>query len=437
MLGAYSCSDNDEPTDNPGPGPGDDTTKVVEYSQLKINEINGNGEDADKYIELYNGSDKAINLEGVALWYNNVSSDPEITWIGDPSDSIAAKGFLLLKGAKKDKNPDSDLQTGLSSKQGIRVALQNPDGVALDSFRIHADENRDNAYSRIPDGTGDFYYTAEAGTQGLTNGASTTGLTKIVILPSLTGVARSVATPVPQQKVVVSATAIAHFGTSLSSVKLKWKLNNVAQTDITMIANGDKYSDTIPGQANGAEIIYFVEAVNENGAVQSVADTFTVAALTVDYSGLVINEVDGNGKFVELYNKGAASISLEGVTLVKNETGTWWTGGANVNIAAGGRYTIAQSGGAEGANEYTGNGGISPKKTVKFEVKKPNGDLIDSFARVKTDGALDVTCAPDYGTTTPQYSFSRCPDGTGNFGLAVSSCNAANPATQEGAIVTN
>ncbi|GHV72387.1 hypothetical protein FACS1894201_01260 [Bacteroidia bacterium] len=157
---------------------------------------------------------------------------------------------------------------------------------------------------------------------------------------------------------------------------------------------------------------------------------------TVDYTQLVINEIDGNGKFVEIYNNGAVAVSLTNITLYKNETTLWWTGGA-VSIAAGGFYTIAQTGQTPaGVSESTGNGGISPKKTVKFEMRAPNGFYIDAYARLKADGILDADCTPDYGSGT-KYSFSRCPDGLGTFGLAVPSCNVANPATAVGAIVTN
>ena len=46
-------------------------------------------------------------------------------------------------------------------------------------------------------------------------------------------------------------------------------------------------------------------------------------------SALVINEIDGNGKFVEIYNNSDKELSLEGVTLHKNEKGTWCTGRSN------------------------------------------------------------------------------------------------------------
>jgi hypothetical protein len=159
---------------------------------------------------------------------------------------------------------------------------------------------------------------------------------------------------------------------------------------------------------------------------------------SVDYSVLVINEVDGNAKFVEIYNKGALPVSLAEVTLRKNGDDVWWTGTDETEIAGGDYYAIYQSGqGAAGDNvEQTGKNGISPKKTVQFELKSPSGDLIDIFARLKVGSSeLDANCTPDYGSGTP-YSFSRCPDGEGYFSLAASTPAAANGESQ-GEIVTN
>lgn len=156
----------------------------------------------------------------------------------------------------------------------------------------------------------------------------------------------------------------------------------------------------------------------------------------VDYSGLVINEIDGNGKFVELFNMGAEAIPLKNVILQKNESGQWWKGDATATIQPGGFYTIAQAGGSAGANEYTGDGGISAKKTVKFALFIPGVTAEkDSYYRTGAGLAMDANCAPDYAAVGP-YSYARCPDGTGDFGLATPSINAANPATAAGAIVT-
>jgi hypothetical protein len=190
--------------------------------------------------------------------------------------------------------------------------------------------------------------------------------------------------------------------------------------------------------ADGADsIVTFstgtIGASNADGAIREPI----VVDPSVVYSALVINEVDGNAKFVEIYNKGISSVSLAGVTLRKNDDDVWWTGAGETEIAAGGYYVIYQTGkGAAGENvEQTGKNGISPKKTVKFEMKTPGGELIDVFARLKVDSsALDVDCTPDYGSGTP-YSFSRCPDGTGEFALTASTPTAANGDSQ-GAILT-
>jgi len=156
----------------------------------------------------------------------------------------------------------------------------------------------------------------------------------------------------------------------------------------------------------------------------------------IDYTGLVINEVDGNGKFVELYNNSANPIPLANVKLIKDESQTWWNGGEDITIEAGGFYTIAQTGTSfvTNASEYTGYSGISPKKIVQFELKSPYGILIDVFAR-KVDGLnFGDDCTPDYAQDG--YSFSRCPNGTGEFGLAAPSCNSTNPSTAVGPILT-
>ena len=157
----------------------------------------------------------------------------------------------------------------------------------------------------------------------------------------------------------------------------------------------------------------------------------------IDYTQLVINEVDGNGKFVEIYNKGTNAISLTGVTLIKNEdTKMWWTGGASAIIAAGGFYSISTAGDKAAdpaATENTGASGISPKQNLKFEMKNPKGELIDEFVRTN-GGAWGLAVTPDYATGP--YSFSRCPNGTGTFQLATPSCNVTNNPSQ-GPIVTN
>jgi len=322
----------------------DTKTPVVDYTKLKLNEISGVGTDDDKFYELINTGTADINLEGCQLFYNANGAvggdipvgDGSLTWTGAANQTAEAGKLFSLIG----RNVTGSFTTGLTAGRNIRITFKDPEGNIIDEF-VRAEDTDDYAitdksYSRIPDGTGPFYFTTP--TPNTTNGTSTAGL-KLV----------------PSSK--------------------------------------------------------------------------------IDYTQLVINEIDGNGKFVEIYNKGSVAISLTDVTLVKNESGTWWTGGA-VSIAAGGYYTISQSGQSDpGASETTGASGISPKQNLKFQLKAPNATEIDVFLRTN-GGALGGGVTPDYGSGTP-YSFSRCPDGTGAFGLALPSCNAANPATEVGPIVTN
>jgi len=335
----------------------------VDYSKLKINEVNGVSAtaDTDKFYELINIGDVEIPLAGVTIEYDGASGTGTfppvgggqgVTWIGCASHSIAPGAFFIIQD-RVNQPVDinvcvTTMRTGLTAARNLIITLKDPDGNVIDQC-IRAEDTGDYAitdksYSRIPDGTGPFYFTAP--TPNATNGDSDEGL---LLVPE---------TPIP-----------------------------------------------------------VVEEPEE------------------DYSDLVINEVDGIGKFVEIYNNGTESVSLKNLKLVKNESQTWWTGGEGATIEAGGFYTISQSGqSTECATEATGASGISPQQNLKFELKEPDGiTVIDEFVRTNGGGWGD-SVTPSY--TAAGYSFSRCPDGTGDFQLAFPSCNALNNES-EGEIVTN
>ena len=323
----YTITDIDSISFTPPPA------APVDYSKLKINEVSGVGADSEKFYELINTGTVDINLGDCQIWYNAnpdtaqafPPASDKLTWTGDASQVIKAGELFSLIG----RNNPGSFTTGLTPERKLIITLKDLAGNTIDQC-IRAEDTgdysvgRNLSMSRIPDGTGPFYFSIP--TPDAKNGGS-------ILVP---------ATPVQ-----------------------------------------------IPD---------------------------------VDYSQLVINEIDGNGKFIELYNKGTEAISLEKLTLVKNETQTWWLGAAGKTIGAGGYYVVAQSGGTTIFDENTGASGISAKQTLKFELKKPTGEVIDSFVR---------GVAP-WGTTisdvTP-YSFSRCPNGTGGFKLATPSPKAANPGT--------
>ena len=328
----------------PVPGQGaPEPEQPTDYTKLKLNEISGVGDDPDKFYELINTGTEDINLEGCKIYYNANGSigspaptgDGNLTWTGAADQAIEAGKLLTLLGrnATGETNPNK-FNTGLTAGRNIRITLKDPNDNIIDEFVRGADTGDyaigDKSYSRIVDGTGDFYFTAP--TPNEMNGTSTAGL---LLVPD-----KEVTTPDP----------------------------------------------------------------------------------TVDYSQLVMNEIDGNSKSIELFNKGTVAIPLEGVALVKNDgTSSWWTGvAANGSIPAGGYIVIIQS---NTDALLSGNAGISPKQNLKYELKDPSGNVISSFLR-SNGGALG-----DGISDTAPNSYQRCPNGTGDWKLAAPTNGSANPAT--------
>jgi hypothetical protein len=425
--------------------------------KLFINEYNGAGQpyagsgastevqDANRYIELYNAGDTDIELAGFTLEYGGKE-----TWRGGSGDKIPAKGYFVIQGTKKGQYPGSGnmMSQGLSANNvNITLVLSDKNGAIIDQYEKPEDLNdhptlKNTLHMRIPDGGTWYYCEISLASKGEANSASATA--SGVIQPmgddikeeTLKVELQSVSPTSPTPDEDATITVKVADENAITSVVLKWKKGGANQpdVDITNSKNGDIYTATIPKQDDGTAVEWTIEATNSNGKKASKTGTVIFSAIPPDYTQLVINEVDGNGKFIEIYNKAAVAVSLKGFKLVKDETQTWWTGG-DVSIAANGFYTVAQAGGASGANEYNGASGISPKKNVKFELKASDGTtVLDSF--VRTNGnAWGDNVSPDYASGTP-YSFSRIPDGTGDFKLAIPTCNATNGASA-GNIVTN
>lgn len=399
---------------------------------IVINEAYSNGgrftDDGTSYgdldwVELFNNSNSEKDVSGFMLYDKEDKSEfvilPENT-------KIAAHGFLFV---------EVDVAGGFGlSSGGDKVYLENAAGEVIDQIEFGA-LAIDEASARKPDGSATWV--VQTPTPGTSNNS-------VVAKPIISNFTQTPASPTDAESVFVGASIVAGDG-ELTTTQLVWKVNNVEKTPITLVFDNtintpNFYDGTIPAQEVGAVVEYTIVAENSAGGRAEKSGSYTVIVAGIDYSVLVINEIDGNGKFVEIYNKSNSAVNLYGVYLVKNEKTAnediWWTGG-DVSIAAHGYYSIQQSGQDPAlGTEQTGLNGISPKQNVKFELKAPNTSVIDEFVRTN-GGAWSAKVKPEYDSTTPQYSFARCPDGTGDFGLAVPSCNAANPATADGPIVTD
>ena len=185
---ALTACNKDNPTvDGSGTGNGGNETKVT---GVVLNELSG----ADKFIELYNTTDKEISLEGVYLVKYDKSKEggKSTTWTGAKGMTIAAKGFVVLESSDladpaEEGDPNYAYESanhvfkgGLSGKKNVFIELYSASDEVLSEFKRGEEGagwnqvgkfNNDNehTFSRVPDGTGEFVYADP--TKGAANGA--------------------------------------------------------------------------------------------------------------------------------------------------------------------------------------------------------------------------------------------------------------------------
>lgn len=145
-------------------------------------------------------------------------------------------------------------------------------------------------------------------------------------------------------------------------------------------------------------------------------------------AGLVLNELSGADKFIELYNTTDAEISLEGCYLVKYDSSkeggksTTWTGKAGMKIAAKG-YVVLESSDladeAEGGDpnykyesaDHVFKGGLSGKKNVYIELYSAKDEVLSEFKRGEEGAGWNQVSGFN---NDKKHTFSRVPDGTGD-----------------------
>ena len=138
----------------------------VDYTKLKLNELNGN----KKFIEIINTGKDPVTMKGV-----KIIKDTKDVWTG-PAILLEPGAFLLLYsedvvatgGAQEGYDETLVFHSGLSPKKAVCVQLQDPAGNDVDKFNlVTLAKTAPASYSRVPDGTGSWCYTAE--TPGVKN----------------------------------------------------------------------------------------------------------------------------------------------------------------------------------------------------------------------------------------------------------------------------
>ena len=175
------------------------------------------------------------------------------------------------------------------------------------------------------------------------------------------------------------------------------------------------YDSATPGEANteGTSAVAGLE--------DPVIDDESGDAVPMDYTGLVLNELNGNDKFIELHNYGTEAISLTGVYIEKDGKNVWKAD--DITLEAGAFLLLYSEDVIADHPDYEGSGlvfssGLSAKKEVQVKLLSPAGKSIDSFNLV------------NYTLPAPA-SYSRYPDGTGPWMYAEATPGTANASSED------
>ena len=194
------------------------------------------------------------------------------------------------------------------------------------------------------------------------------------------------------------------------TAKVVYNINGGSH-EVAMTA-GNPYTAIIPAQPDGTTVTFYVEASNDDVITKSASMEYTVGAVPIDYSALRLNELNGNDKFIEIFNNGAEAINMGGVTIYKDTEKLIWTGKNSIDLEPGAYLLLYSSDVINDHPEidttlYMFNGGLSAKKNVRIEIKTPAGVDIDDFNLVDID---QNGAAYGYSGNQAPASYSRNAD---------------------------
>lgn len=210
----------------------------------------------------------------------------------------------------------------------------------------------------------------------------------------------------PDDEVTVSTKITALDG--VSGANLLYKVNEEAFKTLAMTNKEDLFSAVIPKQVDKTTVTFYIEASsNANKVATSDEQSYTVGAEPIKYEDLVLNEINGNDKFIELYNKGETTIPLEGVYIEKDES-LVWTGIKGYELKSKEYLVLYTDREKPNMPEWDENlffeGGLSAKKNVRVQLFSPAASL-DDFNLTGFSSAASA-------------SYSRFPNGEGPWVFA-------------------
>ena len=158
--------------------------------------------------------------------------------------------------------------------------------------------------------------------------------------------------------------------------------------ELGMTAAEDLYTAIIPAQPDGTKVTFHIEAMNGEVTAVSPDMEYEVGAVAVDYTVLRLNELNGNDKFIEIYNAGAEAVNMNGVYIEKDGAQNW-VGDKTVTVEPG-AYLLLYSEDVvldhpDVPETLIFHSGLSAKKNVRIQLFTPAGESIDDFNLVDID----------------------------------------------------
>ncbi|MDR2039654.1 MAG: lamin tail domain-containing protein [Bacteroidales bacterium] len=447
--------------------------EVIDYSVIVLNEICGKQDPDDDWIEIFNKSDKEINIGGIGIIKTDETGESKSIFTIPVNTKLAAGAYMVIATLS------GELTSGISNTKQVGIAINDPEGNVIDSFDrdedigLNKSHPSGGSFARIPDGTGSWVIIREA-TRGIANKEEEElpdvdysgivineicglqnpdddwveifnssgneidlGYVQIIKTDDV-GEIKSIYTfPANTMLAAGAYKVIATLTGELTS-----GISNSKQVGIALQApNGDMIDsfDRNNDVGNGKEHLSggsygripngsatWAVLIACTRGTENIPDPVYTDDPDTDYSLLVLNELNGNGdKYIELYNKGNVPLDISNVFIRKNaEDMIIYRAPEGTTVPAGGFLTLP----SDQVDYSTGFlGGLSAKKSLLIELYTPSGNtLIDVFKNLKSDGTEVWDGTPKYNGENNVQSFGRYPDGTGPWFMMTATQNTAN-----------
>ncbi|MBL0336916.1 MAG: lamin tail domain-containing protein [Chitinophagaceae bacterium] len=252
---------------------------------------------------------------------------------------------------------------------------------------------------------------------------------------NVSAISFSPASATPDDSVAVTAVISAVRG--IQTAKVVYNVNGGEFNSVLMTAgSSDTFAAKIPKQADQAIVTFYIDVITNGGfESKSIVKTYKVGAIPPNYAAIILNEVDGNKKFVELYNNSDNPVNISGMAIIKNGTSLKFEDGTPSWVVPTGTIIPGRGYGVIKCSGYSATAdpgaviigvvgdGMSAKQTLLLELVKPDATVLNTFQRGVSPWGVTISAI----ATTDSYS--RCPDGTGAWKTALSTCGKANGAS--------